>query len=600
MLYHTTEYQNLTAFGALHYNLETCALLKNFLKEKHFDAIAVELPEVIEPAILQACERLPDISVVTYQCEQKKQRILIEPVDPLYEALRTAIDNKCDAFCIDSFCSDYPAYPALPDPCSIVHIGMEAYQDLLQKHHAFEANKQDHIREAHMAFRLNELCLQFDKVLFVCGMSHLQRTLQRLKDKDFQRQVSPENITYSLTTLDEASSREVMANCGFVSALYEDFRMQALDRDKAFPSELERNQLLYNLFTKAAEKYEEKTGHTFKSYHLKTLMKFARNYALVSHRLSLDLFQTLATAKACVDSNYAYEVWELASHYPYLKNIDNLAEESYSIKDFWPNEKRLSFQLKSRSSKQSLQSRLDKSKQNYHFHPPSPYSICSHTPEDKIVEDFGLYLRKKSSRFYAEKHAKTLPFSTSLEDGIDVKETLRHWFEKKLYVKVQYKKPASTGSVVVIFDEDEEDKKYPWRTSWLGEHEQESDMAFYATHLQAKVIGPGISRCEYGGFIMIYPPRRLHNPWQDPDYCECQSKSELLLLAAIDYSIEPLISYLAPSPPRKAIKNYAARFGKQINYIPLKQMSPVLLNKIRVFHVLDSQHRRGVADEYIF
>ncbi len=39
---------------------------------------------------------------------------------------------------------------------------------------------------------------------------------------------------------------------------------------------------------------------------------------------------------------------------------------------------------------------------------------------------------------------------------------------------------------------------YPWRTTWIGEHAQESDMAFYATDLRDNVVGPGISRCEYG------------------------------------------------------------------------------------------------------
>ena len=128
------------------------------------------------------------------------------------------------------------------------------------------------------------------------------------------------------------------------------------------------------------------------------------------------------------------------------------------------------------------------------------------------------------------------------------------------------------GSICVIFDEDkpEEGKiyqeKYPWRTTWLGEHQQESDMAFYATPIIRQIVGPGISRCEYGGFMMSYPPRRMMNIWIDPDYQECRTKSEVLLMAAIDYAVKPVIVYVASTPPRSLLKSFAQRFGKKIVY----------------------------------
>src|SRR5690606_1254589 len=103
--------------------------------------------------------------------------------------------------------------------------------------------------------------------------------------------------------------------------------------------------------------------------------------------------------------------------------------------------------------------------------------------------------------------------TTTIEDGIDVRETLRHWYERKLYIKSRDRPAAAVGSIVVVFSEDFSEEhegyieKYPWKTTWLGEHSQESDMAFYATPMTANLVGPGISRCEYGGFMMSYPPR---------------------------------------------------------------------------------------------
>ena len=52
-------------------------------------------------------------------------------------------------------------------------------------------------------------------------------------------------------------------------------------------------------------------------------------------------------------------------------------------------------------------------------------------------------------------------------------------------------------SVVVIFDEDR-DNRYTYMTTWLGEHQNESDMAFYSTFPFDNLVGPGIGRGEYG------------------------------------------------------------------------------------------------------
>ena len=100
--------------------------------------------------------------------------------------------------------------------------------------------------------------------------------------------------------------------------------------------------------------------------------------------------------------------------------------------------------------------------------------------------------------------------------------------------------------------------------------------------------------------MMSFPPRRLLNVWTDPDYGECRTKAEVLLMAAIDYAVQPLITYVAAKPPRSAIKSYARRFGKKVVYLPIGQLSPITLNKLRVFHVFDGKERREIAGDYIF
>ena len=78
--------------------------------------------------------------------------------------------------------------------------------------------------------------------------------------------------------------------------------------------------------------------------------------------------------------------------------------------------------------------------------------------------------------------------------------------------------------MVVIFDEDR-DNRYSYMTTWLGENQNESDMAFYSTFPFDNLVGPGIGRAEYGGFLMSLPPRRMYDVWQDPDYEFAESKA---------------------------------------------------------------------------
>jgi hypothetical protein len=228
------------------------------------------------------------------------------------------------------------------------------------------------------------------------------------------------------------------------------------------------------------------------------------------------------------------------------------------------------------------------------------FYICSYPPEDSVIEDFGSYLKKKAEAVQMEESAKIVPFSTSLEDGVDVRESIRHWAERKLYVKARGKPPGQVGSCVVIFEEEEMDqKKYPAQMTWLGEHDQESDMAFYATSMAEDIVGPGIARCKFGGFMLSYPNRRLYDVWIDPDYKDFEKKHEILLAASIDYSRRPVIVYVGLQPPDNKLKQYASRQGKRIFYLPLASLPKREIEKLKTFHILDGHAARKIADEYI-
>lgn len=604
---------NVYAVPITHYNMEMAAQVHLAFEAIKPDCVAVELAETMQLQLLHAASRLPDISIVlTYDKNQHPLYYLCEPCDAIFEGLRSALENRIPAWCIDLDVDSYPDIREhLPDAYAVQRIGLknyyQAYKKLVLEKGIFKSPL-DHDREMHMARRLKELSLSYDKVMFIGGMAHVENVLTLVNRTSFPELKPTSREGIQLCTLTESSIRDVLAEYGWISRNYEEQRTVTFKKPTSvvdfFPPD--RQKLIYELFKKAADKYIERTGNPFPGYHRRNLMKFLRNYSLIRERLMPDLYQILSAAKGCVDDNFAYEVWELATEYPYRKNIDNLPELDLSIEDLWGSSKKINFRLKSKNMKSMLAKKQRKDRSKAQFKPPGPYSICSYPPEDLIIEKFGEFLKKRGTQMLREEGARTIPFSTSMEDGIDTRETIRHWHEKKLYVKASGKPPGGVGSVVIIFDDDTDpDKqtsndKFPWMTTWLGEHAQESDMAFYATPMTKNVVGPGISRCEYGGFMMSFPPRRLLNVWTDPDYGECRTKAEVLLMAAIDYAVQPLITYVAAKPPRSAIKSYARRFGKKVVFLPIGQLSPITLNKLRIFHVFDGKERREIAGEYIF
>lgn len=597
---------NIFIVPVIHYNMEMAAQVKIAFDSLKPDCVAVELPETMQSKMLHAASRLPDISLVlTYNQEHNPLYFMCEPCDPSFEALRSAAENHVDAFCIDLDVDHYPdIHEPIPDPYAIQRLGLQSYYEIYeQARHEFRSSSSplDIERETFMARRLKELSLRYDRVLFIVGMAHASSILKLVDLNTFPDLYHAERDVVELCTLTAESCRDVLAEWGYLSTAYEASREHFVQ-----DGPLDRQKVILRLYRDASEHYMQSTGNAFPGYNLRNTMKFVRNYALVSGQLMPDLFKLLTAAKGCVDSNYAYEVWELATQYPFRHNVDGLMELDLTIEEVWGHSKIIRFHLKAKGRKSSSFPKLRKDRSAFRFKPPNPFGICSYPPEDITIERFGDFLKKKGCQILTEEGARSIPFSTSLEDGVDTKETIRHWHEKKLYVKASGKPPSGVGSICIIFDEDKGvegeiyQEKYPWRTTWIGEHQQESDMAFYATPLTQQIVGPGISRCEYGGFMMSYPPRRMSNIWFDPDYEECRTKSEVLLMAAIDYAVKPVVVYVASSPPRSLLKNFARRYGKKVIYLPIGQLSPITLNKLRVFHVLDGHDKREIAGEYIY
>jgi hypothetical protein len=374
---------------------------------------------------------------------------------------------------------------------------------------------------------------------------------------------------------------------------------------------LDRQLVYRGLVWLAARYYQENTGEEFKRWQHENLIRFARRYAVLQGKLLPGLLPMIYAARACVDHNYAYEFWDLATFYPWQEDspqdcslfdfdgegleIDGLRLRRFELHRTFPRLRQQMVKVPGAGREMPTDDSNDWSGAF------ESGRICSYPPEDVVIEDYGRYLQKKAIKVQSDAHSRTEPFTTSLLDGIDMRTTLRNWADgQKLYVREERKIDGGTGSVVMIFDQDAGQNHYPWCITWHGEHDQESDMAFYATDRRRKIVGPGIARCEYGGLMLSYPPRRLANVWSDPHYRGAKTKAEVLLFAAIDYCLDKHILYVASEAPRSFFFSLAQRFGKKLIYLPIGTLSPTSLERIRVFHVLAGHRYREIAKNYIW
>jgi hypothetical protein len=563
--------------------------------------VALELPATLRTACLRAVARLPEISVIMHPDDDDEERavyVVVEPADPFTEAIRSALEIGAEVVFADPDSGERPHIKDnYPDTYSIWQIGLAKY---IEAYRVYPQPRSEQI-STHadgIAWKLQGTD-PLARVMMVVSLNLLDPVLDSMEQPQAQPMARTRRAGLQIVNPHPESLAEITMEYPFLQERYEQFRAAMTEN-----SLVDRRHAQFALFRESEKTYEANTGERVAHWQRRLLARYTRNLALISHELIAGLYDITTAARAMVDDNYAWEVWETAGKYSAQKVETDLATVKISGDEVWLDTKRIRLRRRLPSQKRRLRPVGLKPRKKERF--PGEWasqlngnSICSYPPEDLVIEDYGRFLKQKGKSILSEERVRTEPFTTSLLDGIDMRETIRNWYEKKIYVRSFQKISGEVGSVIVIFDEDRDDR-YPYLTTWLGEHQNESDMAFYSTYPFENLVGPGIGRGEYGGFLMSLPARRMFDVWQDPDYDFADNKPERLLLAGLDYSVQRYVVYVAPKPPRSVFRSIAARFGRTIIYIPIGQLSPITVKKIRVVHVLDGYDKREIAKEYIW
>ncbi|MET0594567.1 MAG: hypothetical protein ABW133_17840 [Polyangiaceae bacterium] len=596
----------------LHGSLPFALAVRDIFLRERPDCVAVELPETLSASVERAVRRLPLLSVVRYEVAKAEPRfLLVEPCDGIFEALRLAKEHGIPAHLVDA---DVDAYPfnddPLPDPHAAERIGYDAYvKEVSASFVNAPASSEDELREATMAFHLSRLLEQHEKVLFVGGLAHVARIQEKLKGPLARPLARTKRTGVQVFHLHADSSREVLSEPGYVQALFEARRDVApSNANDVAPSgesaaPLDRYSIFQKLLLAARDRMDKEDGERLQTRLLAVALSFARNQALVRGGLAPDLYQVTIAARGVASDDFAWHVWDLGVSYPFQTDKPDLAVYRLTLDELHHGARRLWFRRRQKTRRHALRLLRARKKE------PTPGAwseplrepyICSYPPEDLRIEAYGDFLKKRGKSLLSAERARVAPFLSGFGDGLDLRETIRHLVDdRRLRIREEQMAPGNVGAVCVIFDAEDKADRYPWTVTWQGEHEEESDMALYATQPNAHMVGPKIGRAEYGGFLMTYPPGRMFHVFEDPYFEEAETKAERLLYAAIDYSTERSILYVAAKPPRPKMIALARRSGRQIVYLPIGQLSPATLSKIRVFHVLEGRGVRSYASEYL-
>jgi len=325
----------------LHGKLEFAFEVRRRFFEFQPEAVAVELPRTLKDQVIKAVQRLPLLSVVLYE-EANGQTVYfpIEPQDGIVEGIRLAGEKSIPIYFIDRDVEGYaPKREPMPDPYAIARIGFEVYSQKVAEFYAdLIPDQMDEMRERTMAYHIQRLQGDYNRILCVIGLAHYAGLMQALSEPQAIPLGRVHREKVKVAHLAEPSSREILSETPFLIAAYE----KARQKEEGAMS-LDRTESQEELLWEARKAHKKNSRETVTSHEIKILKQFARNYALLTGQLTPDFYQLLIASRGAVNDNFAYEVWEIGSTYPWQEAEPELPVLRLRGEDLFLDEKRIRF-----------------------------------------------------------------------------------------------------------------------------------------------------------------------------------------------------------------------------------------------------------------
>jgi hypothetical protein len=618
----------------LHGSGDMAQEVREALISRPFDCLAVPLPPSVESAIEAGVAALPQISLVVLpepdQSDQPTASIIpIDPCQAVIMGIRVAMGEQIARAYIDRDVTVFePAPMAAPDAYALRRVSLAAFASALLPSlppPAEQSQRWD--RFTWMAFRLHALELEYESILFLCPLMDWPWLRDAYRDRKPYREPEPADPP-TVYAVHPGSLYFVLGELPFITELYERRRAE-LRSDRHLSVDGIKELLLETRARWLARRsHDGWTVHNWVTPQLLQLyLQYVRNLALMAHRLTPDLYTLVLAAKQMAGDDFAIMLLETAKSYglqpermgsapPIAAGIDRIALPDSEIVN---TKNRLqgppliwrSLSLKPQPTRQT--SRRWALRWN-------PFRQCSWPPEDDRIESFTRHVREQARAILGADLARVEKFTTSVKDGVDVRESLRHWREAtpptigpraghestpqivikpEIYVKDLPPARGHVEAVVFLFETPADPERYSWQATWYAEHEEESTLCFYATPFLETMVGPGIGQAVYGGALFLFPPRPIPNIWEDQSLSFTQSLEERLIAAAAVHSRETHLVLVSPIPPRMRWRRIVRQACRRLVTIPLSRFSGQTIERLRRFHVLNGHEIRSYAAQFI-
>jgi hypothetical protein len=617
----------ITAIPVVHGSGDFSVEVRRVMLAEKFDCLAVPLPPSFKRDLEAAIGVLPVITVVgqregsDFAVEEEGEGSMnfvpVDPCQPVIAAIRVALGERMRREYVDLEVERFEAYSAgFPDPYALKRLPLEKYVAAVLPALGRLPKGQPRDRVRHMAWRLRELEGKHKSVLFVCSLIDWAWVREAFNESGGSLRepgsagASPSHNSdaeVEETQVYQPSERNLYFCLGelpFITGLYEQARAE-LDEDENLSVDGVKELLIA-----ARERYKSEMGRQARPVTpqmFSLLLKYVRNLSLVERRLTPDLYTLAVGAQQFAGDAFAVAVMETAKSYPFNGKTEypgvsmGIGQMRLADGEVVTAVNRLAGPPVTWRTLE-LRRRPDRAEQKLWQMRWNPFRQCSWPPEDVAIERFRTHTFERAKQIIGQDLARVEKFTTSVQDGIDIRETLRNWHTGELYVKVFPPTRGSIDAVVMLFDSPADPREYPYRVTWHHEHSEESTLAFFATDWRKNVMGPGIAQSSYGGCMFIFPPIEPHifDVWHDPRFDRADTMEERLLMAACFYSRERHVALLSPGPPGAAWRKIAKTFGgKRLVHLPLSHFSAATVQQLRVVHVLNGRQVRSYAAEFI-
>ena len=579
------------------------------LISRPYDGLAVPLPASFQDDVEAAVERLPTISaVVRRDAGRDGEAFSYVPIDPcqgVVAALRTAIGERIPRDFIDL---DAPRYEAVhgvfPDPYALKRVPPERFAAALLPAVPQPSGGFATARIAHMAARLRDLQRRRKLTLLVCSILDWPWIREAFHAQADPPEAEPVFAPTQSFRVDPETLLFLLGELPFITALYERGRRELTPDDDLSVDGVKE------LVLRARERLRAERPRLAQRATpalLSTLFRYARNLSLIERRLTPDLFTLITAARQTAGDDFALAVAEAAREYAYDGGPGEDEPEALRMGagraevPGWgvaPMVSRLPGQAVTWRTCR-LRPRPQEPERRRWRQRWDPYGMCSWPPEDDRIESFHRHVKEQARATLGADLARSEKFTTSVRDGLDIRETLRNWHTGDVYVKVVPPGRGSIEVVVFLFDVPADPKVYVNRATWYAEHSEESTLAFFATDPFRDLVGPGVARAQYGGALFLYPARAIPDVWADPRLDRYDTLEARLLAAGLLHSRDRHVALVSPTPPPASWRRLARTYGRRIVHLPLKRFGGQTIERLRTFHVLNGKHVRSYAADYI-